>query len=67
MRKVLLITIVSILNQILKVSGYININVFGTGLFLPYSIGIIGCIKKHANITDKTDYKINGISGGQYR
>ena len=66
MRKVLLITIVSILNQILKVSGYININVFGTGLFLPYSIGIIGCIKKHVNITDKTDYKINGISGGAW-
>ena len=65
MKKVLLVTL-SILNQVLNASGYININVFGTGLFLPYSIGVIGYIKKHVNITDKTDYRINGISGGAW-
>ena len=65
MKKVLLISL-SILNQVLNAMGYININVFGTGLYLPYSIGVVGYIKKHVNITDKTDYRINGISGGAW-
>ena len=41
--------------------AYTNINVFGTGLFLPYSVGVIGYIKKHIPVDD---YKITGISGG---
>jgi hypothetical protein len=45
------------------VSAYTNINVFGTGLFLPYSVGVIGYIKKHIPIED---YKITGISGGAW-
>jgi len=44
-------------------NAYTNINVFGTGLFLPYSIGVIGYIKKHIPIED---YKITGISGGAW-
>jgi hypothetical protein len=38
-----------------------NINIYGTGMFLPYSIGIIGYIKKHFPLTD---VNITGISGG---
>lgn len=41
--------------------AYTNINVFGTGLFLPYSLGVIGYIKNNIPIED---YKITGISGG---
>jgi hypothetical protein len=44
-------------------SAYTNINIFGTGLFLPYSIGVIGYIKKHIPIEE---YKITGISGGAW-
>lgn len=40
---------------------YMNINIYGTGMFLPYSIGIIGYIKKHFPLTD---VNITGISGG---
>lgn len=40
---------------------YINLNIYGTGMFLPYSIGIIGYIKKHFPLTD---INITGISGG---
>lgn len=39
----------------------ININMYGTGMFLPYSIGIIGYIKQHFPLTDAN---ITGISGG---
>jgi hypothetical protein len=38
-----------------------NLNIYGTGMFLPYSIGIIGYIKKHFPLTD---INITGISGG---
>jgi hypothetical protein len=38
-----------------------NINIYGTGMFLPYSIGIIGYIKKHFPLND---VNITGISGG---
>jgi hypothetical protein len=38
-----------------------NINIYGTGMFLPYSIGIIGYIKRHFPLTD---VNITGISGG---
>jgi len=40
---------------------YMNINIYGTGMFLPYSIGIIGYIKKYFPLTD---INITGISGG---
>lgn len=39
----------------------ININMYGTGMFLPYSIGIIGYIKQHFPLTNAN---ITGISGG---
>jgi hypothetical protein len=38
-----------------------NINLYGTGMFMPYSMGIIGYIKKHFPLTD---VNITGISGG---
>ena len=40
---------------------YMNLNIYGTGMFLPYSIGIIGYIKKHFPLTV---INITGISGG---
>jgi hypothetical protein len=40
-----------------------NLNIYGTGMFLPYSIGIIGYIKKHFPL-QLTDLNITGISGG---
>ena len=42
-------------------TAYTNINIYGTGMFLPYSIGIIGYIKKHFPLPDAN---ITGISGG---
>jgi len=39
----------------------ININMYGTGMFLPYSIGIVGYIKKHFPLPNAN---ITGISGG---
>jgi hypothetical protein len=43
--------------------AYVNINIFGTGLYLPYSMGVIGYIKKNIPIKD---YNITGISGGAW-
>ena len=40
---------------------YMNLNIYGTGMFLPYSIGIIGYIKKYIPLTN---VNITGISGG---
>jgi hypothetical protein len=40
-----------------------NLNIYGTGMFLPYSIGIIGYIKKHFPL-QLADLNITGISGG---
>lgn len=45
------------------ITGYVNINVLGTGLYLPYSLGVLGYIKKNINIPE---YKITGISGGAW-
>jgi len=51
-----------ILSSLFIISNtYMNINIYGTGMFLPYSIGIIGYIKKHFPLTD---VNITGISGG---
>jgi hypothetical protein len=45
------------------VKAFTNINIYGTGLFLPYSMGVIGYIKKNIFVPD---YKITGISGGAW-
>jgi len=42
---------------------YMNINMYGTGMFLPYSMGIVGYIKKHFPLA-MSDVNITGISGG---
>jgi predicted patatin/cPLA2 family phospholipase len=44
-------------------NAYVNINILGTGLLLPYSIGIIGYIKKHIPIKS---YRLTGVSGGAW-
>jgi hypothetical protein len=49
--------------MIQQISAYININVLGTGLYLPYSLGVLGYIKKNINIPE---YKLTGISGGAW-
>ena len=43
--------------------AYVNINIFGTGLYLPYSMGVLGYIKKYIPIKN---YNITGISGGAW-
>ena len=57
MRLVILLSLFIISNT------YMNLNIYGTGMFLPYSIGIIGYIKKHFSLP-QTDLNITGISGG---
>ena len=52
-----------IVNMISIAKAFTNINVYGTGLFLPYSMGVIGYIKKNIVIPD---FKITGISGGAW-
>ena len=47
----------------LIIKAYTNINILGTGLFLPYSIGVIGYIKSHLPIQD---YRLTGVSGGAW-
>ena len=44
-------------------SAFVNINVYGTGLYLPYSIGVVGYIKNNIPIKN---YNITGISGGAW-
>lgn len=65
MRLLLLITSLMFFysNAALAIAAYplININMYGTGMFLPYSIGIVGYIKKHFPLPDAN---ITGISGG---
>src|SRR6056300_1858830 len=56
--------IILFLNMISIAKAFTNINIYGTGLFLPYSMGVIGYIKK--NIVVHDDYKITGISGGAW-
>lgn len=57
MRLVILLSLFIISNS------YMNLNIYGTGMFLPYSMGIIGYIKKHFSLP-LTDLNITGISGG---
>jgi hypothetical protein len=61
MRLLLLLTSLIFLSSSLNAYTNININMYGTGMFLPYSIGIIGYIKKHF---PSLDANITGISGG---
>jgi hypothetical protein len=65
MRLLLLITSLMFFysNAALAIAAYplININMYGTGMFLPYSIGIVGYIKKHFPLPNAN---ITGISGG---
>ena len=42
---------------------YMNINMYGTGMFLPYSMGIVGYIKKYFP-HELSNVNITGISGG---
>lgn len=55
------LSLILFVNMINIVKAFTNINIYGTGLFLPYSVGVIGYIKKNIVIPD---YKITGISGG---
>ena len=59
MRLILLLASLLFLSS--TANAYTNINIYGTGMFLPYSIGIIGYIKKHFPLPDAN---ITGISGG---
>jgi hypothetical protein len=58
----LLLLFVSLLN-IMSVRSYISINILGTGMFLPYSMGVIGYIKEHFQLKD---YTLTGVSGGAW-
>lgn len=60
--QLLCLVLLNLLN-IMSVRAYVNINILGTGLFLPYSMGVIGYIKAHVPIKD---YKITGVSGGAW-
>lgn len=55
--------IILFVNMISIAKAFTNINIYGTGLFLPYSMGVIGYIKKNIVVPD---YKITGISGGAW-
>lgn len=55
--------LISFFYMINIVKAFTNINIYGTGLFLPYSMGVIGYIKKNIVVPD---YKITGISGGAW-
>ena len=55
MRFVILLSLFIISNT------YMNLNIYGTGMFLPYSIGIIGYIKKHFPLP-LANLNITGIS-----
>jgi hypothetical protein len=59
MRLILLLASLLFLSS--TANAYTNINIYGTGMFLPYSIGIIGYIKKHFPLPEAN---ITGISGG---
>jgi len=50
-------------NLSLLSKAFVNINVYGTGLYLPYSIGVVGYIKNNIPIKN---YNITGISGGAW-
>jgi len=51
------------MSLLLITNALININICGTGLYLPYYLGIVGCIKKHYTIDN---YNITGTSGGAW-
>jgi len=51
------------MSMIIITNAFMNINICGTGLYLPYYLGVIGCIKKHFPIDN---YTITGTSGGAW-
>jgi hypothetical protein len=56
-----LLLLLSLLSLFITSNAYTNINMYGTGMFLPYSMGIVGYIKKYFPLND---INITGISGG---
>lgn len=51
------------LSYIINIFCYMNINIGATGLYLPYTLGALGYIKKYGNINN---YHLTGISGGSF-
>jgi len=51
------------MSMIIITNAFMNINICGTGLYLPYYLGVIGYIKKHFPIEN---YNITGTSGGAW-
>lgn len=49
--------------EILQSFCLININIDTTGLLIPYTIGVLGYVKKNLNICD---YRLTGVSGGSF-
>lgn len=63
MKKNLLIIFFYLLLFIKQYNSFVTINVLSTGLFLPYSLGVLGYIKKNIPLED---VKITGVSGGSW-
>jgi hypothetical protein len=61
--KRLFICIIGMISIVDFIFGYVNINIDTTGLFIPYSVGVLAYIKKHLPINN---YKLTGISGGTW-
>ena len=59
--RLLLYSLTYLASLFIMSDAYMNMNIYGTGMFLPYSIGIVGYIKKHFPLND---VNITGISGG---
>ena len=51
------------MSMVIITHAFVNINICGTGLYLPYYLGVIGCIKKHFPIDN---YNITGTSAGAW-
>lgn len=52
-----------LLSNLRVLQCFTHINIDTTGLFVPYTIGVLGYIKKNIPISN---YKLNGISGGSW-
>jgi hypothetical protein len=58
------ICLIAVMLLLTRINAYICINILGTGLYLPYSLGVVGYIKKHIEINDSI--KLSGVSGGSW-
>ena len=58
------IYIIATMLLLTKINAYVCINILGTGLYLPYSLGIVGYIKTCIPIND--NIKLSGVSGGSW-